>query len=291
MKKMAKAKKIGLALSGGGARGLAHIGVIKALQEANIPISCIAGTSMGAVVGAWFALHGEVDSLDKIFREIKPRDVSSLFKVLRRRDGLILKGRSVNDWIKDAFDRKKIEDCPIPFACVAAKVKNGEEKIFDQGNLAEAVGASVAIPIIFNPVEVNGELLMDGGAVNPIPVDVVKKMGADFIIAAEVSGHWVDVSEMPLDVAHLGNLFSLISGALSAATYQMSRGILKQADVVIDPSISSFNLFDFDKAGELVRLGFYETKRMLPEICRGCGCPVPEKNTFDKILDFLLAKD
>jgi NTE family protein len=290
MPKKITQKKVGLALSGGGARGLAHIGIIRALLDAKIPISYVAGTSMGAVVGAWFASNGEVDTLEKFFLGFKPKDIAPMLKIIRRREGIILKGQPVAKWVDEFFGDKKIENCRIPFSAVATRVKDGEEVILTKGNLADAVKASAAIPIIFNPVSVNNELLMDGGAVNPVPVDVVKKMGADFVIAADVSGYWVDISEVPLDMVHFGRLFSLISSGLSAASYQVAKKILKQADIVISPPISSFDLLDFDKAGELVRLGFYETRRALPEICKGCGCPEPERNSLEKFLDFLLSR-
>jgi len=281
-------KKIGLALSGGGARGLAHIGVIKALIESGMPIDYIAGTSMGAVVGGWYAVSGEIESLEKKMLVVRHKDVFPMRKVLMKRQGIVIKGESVHKIIEENFGSRKIEDCPIPFSAIATDVKNGDEVVLKKGGLAEALKASIAIPLIFDPVSVADRLLMDGGASNPVPADTAREMGADYVIAVDVSTRWIDLSGVSPDLMHIGQLFSLVSGSLSAASYQLAKKALSQADIVLRPPVLDFDLLDFDRARELIRLGYAETKINLAEIHKKSGYPEPEKGLFEKFVDFLL---
>ncbi|MFA4906653.1 MAG: patatin-like phospholipase family protein [archaeon] len=177
--------KIGLALSGGAAKGLAHIGVIKALEESGIKVDYIAGSSMGALVGAAYASGIPIDTLEKIAINTDWMTAAKLFMPGFSTAGLV-DGKRVKEFLYTLYGDKKIEDLPIPFAATAADISTGKLYIINKGSLLEAVRASISIPIVFTPVKHNDIFLVDGGLVNPVPIDVVREMGADYIIAVHV---------------------------------------------------------------------------------------------------------
>jgi len=184
---MRKAPKIGLALSGGAARGLAHIGVLKALEEASIPIDMIAGTSAGAVIGAGYAKERNAAVLEEIALGIDWKKLARLIDL-----NLILlwkgfvQGQKVESFMSSVIGDAKFEDLEIPFAVVAADVESMEEVIINEGSVIEAVRASISMPVIFTPVKRGSKFLIDGGVVNPMPVNVVRNMGAEIVIAVNV---------------------------------------------------------------------------------------------------------
>ena len=178
-------KKVGLALGSGAARGLAHIGVIKALKENGIQIDYIAGTSVGALVGAYYSLNGDVDNLEKKMKTFTKKDLIKLIDLVRPKKGII-KGDKVKKFLEELYGKNDFSDTKIPLNIIAADLHTGDEVIISSGNLIEAVRASISIPGIFTPVEMNGKTLVDGGIVNNTPIDTVKKMGADVIIAVDL---------------------------------------------------------------------------------------------------------
>ena len=206
-------KKIGLALGGGGAKGLAHIGVIKVLEKYDIPIDFIAGTSMGAMVGGWYAAHGNVESLEKIFKEVDHKEVLPVRKVIKNHKGILFSDKMVIQDLEDGFYGRKIEELSIPFCAVSTDVETGAQVILKEGNLSEAVSASIALPIMFKPARIDVKLFMDGGFVNPVPADIVRAMGADFVIAVDVSSKWLDVTEEQIGIR---NIYSIVSKVFSA---------------------------------------------------------------------------
>ena len=179
------AKKVGLALGSGSARGGAHIGVIRALAEAGINIHCVAGTSAGAVVGAVFA-SGNLDTLEEIVVGFDWKQIARFFDVVFPKSGLI-DGKKVADFVRGHVRVKNIEDLPIPFSAVATDLATGREVVIQDGDLIEAIRASISIPGIFTPVRRDGRILADGGLVNPVPVNVAREMGADFVIAVDLN--------------------------------------------------------------------------------------------------------
>jgi len=179
-KKGVRSKKIGLALGSGSARGLAHIGVIKALDEAGIRVDYIAGTSAGAVVGAVYA-SGRINSLENVVLQLDWKKIVYFFDVVFPKSGLI-DGNKITDFIRNHVDEKNIEDLPLPFCAVSTDLATGNEVAIQEGDLIEAVRASISIPGIFTPVKKNDITLVDGGLVNPVPVSVVREMGAGFVI-------------------------------------------------------------------------------------------------------------
>ena len=178
-------KKIGLALGSGGARGWSHVGVVEAVRELGIPIHCVAGTSMGAVVGSAFAAD-KIDALHQAALELDWRHFAYYFlEVSLPRAGLIDGGRIVK-FLKQRIISANIEDLAIPFAAVATDIFSGDEVVFREGCVINAVRASIAIPGIFTPLVTKDHVLVDGGLVNPLPVSVARDMGANFVIAVDI---------------------------------------------------------------------------------------------------------
>lgn len=181
-----KTPKVGLALGGGGARGLAHIGVLKALKEESIPIDLIAGTSMGAVIGALYAKERKVDILEKMVLETDWKQLVRLVDLNLLPGKGLVHGEKIKELLRSLIGDARFQDLEIPLAVVAADVQTSEEIIFHEGSVIEAVRASISLPVIFTPVKWGDRFLVDGGIVNPVPIDVVRNMGAEVVIAVNV---------------------------------------------------------------------------------------------------------
>lgn len=184
-KKMRRPGKIGLALGSGSARGWAHIGVIGALAEAGVRVDLVAGTSIGALVGAAYA-GGKISSLETVVRELDWKRALALFDMGLPRSGL-LDGRHVTSAIREHVGSGDIEGLSMPFCAVSTNLFDGSEVHINDGDTIEAVRASISIPGVFTPVKKDGKLLVDGGLVNPVPASVARRMGADFVIAVDLN--------------------------------------------------------------------------------------------------------
>lgn len=275
-------QKVGLALGGGGAKGLAHIGVIEILLDADIKIDYIAGTSMGALVGGWYAAKGEIESLKKLFLNIGRKDVVPLPQIIKKKTGMIFRKNAMVELLQKELGNIKIEDCELPFRAIATDAESGDEVIISKGSLAEAIRASTALPIIFRPVEHENRILVDGGFVNPVPADIVRSMGAEFVIAVDVSSKWLDLSPQSTDIKNLEHIHSVVSSALTMIEYQIARTILKGANLVLRPTVMNFSWLDFDQTQEIIRRGRKETRENLTKIRDGAGYPEPEENAAKK---------
>lgn len=177
--------KIGLALGSGSARGLAHLGVIRALAEAGIEADFIAGTSMGALIGAIHAA-GKLEALEATFQTFDWKKTVSFFDVVLPKSGL-LDGAKISALVRAHVQAARIEALPKPFGAVATDLVSGEEVLIRSGDVIEAVRASISVPGIFTPVRSNGHILVDGGLTNPVPVSAVRAMGADIVIAVDLN--------------------------------------------------------------------------------------------------------
>ena len=186
---MARSPKIGLALSGGGARGMAHIGVLKALEEESIPIDMISGTSAGAVAGACYAKEMKAAILEELMLGLDWRKLAGLIdlNLLLLWKGFV-QGQKAKSFLSSIIGNARFEDLEIPLSVVATDVQSMEEIVLSEGSVVEAVRASISMPMIFTPVKWRGRFLIDGGAVNPIPVNVVRNMGAEIVIAVNTVG-------------------------------------------------------------------------------------------------------
>ncbi|MCD4707398.1 MAG: patatin-like phospholipase family protein [Candidatus Sabulitectum sp.] len=177
--------RIGLALGSGSARGWAHIGVIRALEEAGINVDCIAGTSIGALVGAVYA-SGRFAELEKAVLQLERKQILLFSDIILPKSGLI-DGRKISNLIQQHVLDTPIESLPLPLCIIATDLTTGREVVLKDGDISEAVRASVSIPGVFTPVRKEDRLLVDGGLVNPVPVSIAREMGADFVIAVDLS--------------------------------------------------------------------------------------------------------
>jgi NTE family protein len=179
------AKKVGIALGSGSARGWSHIGVIRSLQEAGIPVDIACGTSIGALVAGSLAA-GFLDPLDRWVRRLNWSYIIGFMDVMIPRSGLI-EGERITNYFRENLSDSKIEELPIPFAAVATDLKTGKEIWIRDGSLIDAVRASISLPGVFTPCCRNGKWLVDGGLVNPVPVSLCRAMGADIVIAVNLN--------------------------------------------------------------------------------------------------------
>ena len=185
-------KKVGLALSGGAARGLAHVGVISVLHEAGIPIDMIAGTSAGAIMGAVYARHLDTEKMREYALDPSWKKRAPMIDPSFPKTGFI-KGKKIENLLASFLGGHiDFKDLQIPFACVATDITTGEEIIFNSGSVTAALRASISIPGIFTLTRQRGRYLVDGGLTTPVPVEVVRQMGADFVIAVNVNPDVVD---------------------------------------------------------------------------------------------------
>jgi len=182
---LSSSSKVGLALGSGSARGWSHIGVIRALEEAGVTVDYIAGTSIGALVGAVYA-SGRIDLLEDAVQQFSRKVILSLSDPVLPKSGLI-DGVNIAEFVHKYVLDKPIEELPLPLAIIATDLNTGDEIVLKEGNVVEAIRASISLPGIFKPVRRGDYLLVDGGLVNPVPVRTVREMGADFVIAVDLN--------------------------------------------------------------------------------------------------------
>jgi len=265
--------KIGLALGSGAALGLAHIGVIKALRDADIPIDMIAGTSMGALVGACYAADGQIEDVEELALTTNLRKFTHLMdpKFTLIRVGF-LSGNRVEKFLKPIIGDRDISDCKIPYAAVAADIHSAKQVVITRGSLMKAVRASISIPVIFVPVNYEGRYLVDGGTLNPVPADVVKSMGATFVIA-------VNVLNNPRERIHLGltgnkkstrtpGMMNTLIQSFYLMEYEMVRASILKADIMIEPDVRNIEVYEFHRGQEAIEAGYKAAKAVIPEINR-----------------------
>jgi NTE family protein len=239
-------KKVGLALSGGAARGFAHLGVVKAFAEHQIPIDFIAGTSAGSIVGAAVACALNVDQIIEIGKKMSWFKVSGFPYSAKG----LLSNAPMGELLRKNLPFQNIEDLPIPFAAVACTLENGAEVVFkDKGDLPTALRASCAIPGVFVPVEYEGKHLIDGGVVALVPAETVREMGAEIVIAVDVNACGATYWSAP--TTFLGVIFQSTMLLLRTA----GKGQHYRADVVIVPQIAHLRPDEIGKMEEFIRLG------------------------------------
>lgn len=251
---MKKKPKIGLALGSGGARGFAHLGVIRVLKEENIPISYVAGSSMGALIGSLYASGIDLEKLYKIVSSFK-RKYYLDFTVPKM--GLI-KGNRIKEFIGIFTHWKNLEDLDIPTAVVATNIRTAEKVVFTKGSVATAVRASIAIPGIFTPEKIGDQLLVDGGVVDRVPVSVVKEMGAEFVIA-------VDVSHVKQNV-EINSIYDVIMQSLDILQMEIVRNREIASDIMLQPRVEQFDSRAFTNLEEIVAIGEQEARKNIDSI-------------------------
>jgi NTE family protein len=272
MKRSAKLpkRKIGLALGSGAARGLAHIGVLSVLEKEGVPIDMIAGTSIGALIGALYARGKNADRIKDLVIELGSKRFSLLADPALPKTGLI-KGRKVKNVLKSVIGNIDFRDLKLPFACVATDINSGEEVVIRQGLVWEGVMASGSIPVILPVFKWQGRYLVDGSSVNPVPVSLLKRMGADFIIAVNVIpdvDSRVELANEGHTEAKAPNIFSVIMQIINIPIYRVVEYSLSGADVVIEPQVASIGHFDFHRTQECILKGESATQASVLEIKR-----------------------
>ena len=279
--------KVGLVLSGGGAKGLAHIGALKVIDSLGLRIDYVSGTSMGAIIGSLYASGYSGNQLDSIFKTVNfdhiindylprgsktfyERENSEKYAVSLPLQGFKLKlpaalSRGQNTYnllskltlhVKDIQDFSKL---PIPFFCMATNIETGEEIILEQGNLAQSVLASSALPTVFQPVVINDDLLMDGGIVNNYPIDELKAKNVDVIIG-------VDVQDELLNRIELNTAPDILLQINNFRTVEVMKVKSKKTDVYIKPDIKDYNVVSFNEGRKIIDRGELATKEMLDEL-------------------------
>ncbi|WP_373057357.1 patatin-like phospholipase family protein [Zunongwangia sp. H14] len=279
--------KVGLVLSGGGAKGLAHIGVLKVLEEAGVRIDYIGGTSMGAIIGGLYASGYTANELDSIFQETNfniliqdnlPRSAKTFYeKEDTEKYAISLpfnhfkigfpsslsKGQNIYNLMSrltmHVGNISDFSNLPIPFFCTAADIETGEEVILDEGSLAKAVSASGAIPSLFSPVKINGRLLTDGGVANNYPVEELKKRGAEVIIG-------VDVQDSLINREDLKSVFDILAQIGNFRTISEMKEKIPQTDIYIKPDITKFSVLSFGEGEAIIDSGQVAAKRKYQEL-------------------------
>lgn len=306
--------KIGVALSSGGAPGIAHVGVLEELVAAGIPIHCIAGTSAGAVVGAVYAADALAPFRD-VLCTLTRRRVLWLFDPTWPYSGLF-EGRRALELIRP-YVGERIEDLPRPYAAVATDLGSGDEVVLREGAVIEALRASIAIPGIFTPQRRQGRLLVDGGLVNPLPVDVARQLGAEFVIAVSVLGFLDESVSRPRErqgvtsqllarflarhkpqqceqqersetdtEADLGLIDVLYRATtLIQARIATARLQADPPDALVAVPMLGMGLLDYDRAAEAIAAGRAAARRALPEIQNALAAAAPLSHKVTRWLD------
>jgi len=254
-------RKVGLALSSGAARGLAHIGVLEVLQKEGIPIDMIAGASMGALVGAVYAQGKDITQMKNLAIEWGAKRLSLLVDPALPKTGLI-RGRKIEDMLKSIMGDIEFRDLRMPFACVATDISTGEEVVVKHGLVREGVRASISIPVLFTVAKWEDRYLVDGALVNPVPVNVLKSMGADFVIAVNA------IPDRSVAEVKEPNIFNVIMQTIYIVAYQSLKSSLAGASVVIEPQTASIGYFDFYRAQECILQGELAAQSSIPKIKR-----------------------
>ncbi|WP_312388333.1 patatin-like phospholipase family protein [Pseudomonas sp.] len=275
--------KVGLVLSGGAARGLAHIGVLKALEEQGVRVDAIAGTSMGAVIGGLYASGYSVEELEKLAttldwqqalsdapprkdvpfrRKQDDRDFLVKQKLSFRDDGSlglplgVIQGQNLalllESKLAHTADTRDFDKLPIPFRAVATDIASGEKVVFRRGHLPQVIRASMSIPAVFAPVEMDGRLLVDGGMVDNIPLDVAREMGVDLAIV-------VDIGTPLRDRKQLNTVVDVLNQSITLMTRRNSEeqlANLHRDDILIQPPLAAFGVTDFGRTAEMIEAGY-----------------------------------
>jgi NTE family protein len=283
---------VGLVLGGGSARGWAHIGVIQVLEEAGVRLDLVCGTSIGALVGAAYAA-GELERFAQWVRAMRVKDVVALMDV--GLTGGVIKGDRLIEYVRATFVDRPIEDLPMPFAAVATALHSGAEVWLRDGSTVEAVRASIALPGLFAPVPRDGAMLVDGGLVNPVPVSLGRAMGADVVIAVDLSsdllgrhlrpdprpveppsqlGEWIRKLQDSVGIRPAAapgeprapSMLDVVASSLNIMQVRIGRSRMAgdPPDVLIAPRLAYLGLLDFHRAEEAIEAGRRAAEASLP---------------------------
>lgn len=307
--------RLGLALGSGAARGLAHIGVLKVLEREHVAIDMVAGVSIGALVGGAYAAGVSPAEMEEMALSVDLKRLVSLADLARPTTALV-NGDRVAEFIRKVVGERTFADLRIPFCCVAVDVADGQAVVLREGDVASAIRASISTPVIFAPVERDGRLLVDGAVVNPIPVDAVRNMGADRVVA--VTNQGIPSSHAPtftngtsdrssevgrikraglpeivysraftavMDRLRSPSVFQLAMGSIGLMQRELSESQLRTADLVIAPRIDEAAYYSFYEAEKLISAGEKAAEAAVGEITAmlaGWRHPHAERGGLDR---------
>jgi len=252
---IAEKPKIGIALGGGFARGIAHIGVLKVLEEAQVPIYCVAGTSVGALIGACYCGGQAARELEAVARKARFRDFA---RWTLSRYGFASNDRMIT-FLDTFLKGRRFEELSIPLGVIATDFATGEGVVFRSGAVIDAVRASCAYPGMFLPVNIDGRVLVDGMLSHPVPAIPAAKMGATHVIAISLKGHWT-ATDAPRHV------FDVIGQCFAIAQANNAQQWRAASALVVEPDVSGFGYDDFSRTSELLESGEKAALAALPEI-------------------------
>ncbi len=255
---MAMAKKIGLALGAGSTKGFAHIGVLQELSKAGIPIDMVAGSSMGAIIGAVYCVGTDLEMLEKY---ITSMNLISYLDVRLPLSGGLIRGEKLQELIRLFTHNETFEQTKTPFCCVAVDAETGKLDVLETGLLHEAVRASMSIPAIFEPVRLNGRTYIDGGVLERVPCKALRDRGMDVIIGVDVGYHGD-----PVDVADM-NAYQLMNRTISIMQWEMTKYRREEADVTLVPEVLFVKgHFQTGQAEDCIEQGRRVVREALPRI-------------------------
>lgn len=264
---MKQNKKLGLALGSGGPKGLAHVGVIRELIEQGFNINYIAGTSIGAWVGAHYALFQDVDLLEEYTVGKRKEKAWALLDLTLK--GGIVKGEKVRKFLRDCLNDADFRNTKIPFRAVATDIVKGKTKIFSKGKIVPAVQASMCIPALFKPVEVDGKYYVDGGLADPVPDDVVKKMGADVVLSVNLDNC---LAKKGFNLDDINSVTKVSTRAFLILRHYLAKESMQYSDFILQPRMPYYepslwkNYFTGKIGQELVNMGRKEVKKIIPKL-------------------------
>ncbi|MFH1791074.1 MAG: patatin-like phospholipase family protein [Candidatus Omnitrophota bacterium] len=250
-------KKIALAMGGGAARGIANIGVLKALEREGIRADLLVGSSMGALVAASYSAGMSLKDLEEEAAAFTWHDIADV--TLSRI--AFTKGEKLKQIVERLTGGKGFSDCRIPLYVTATAIESGEEVLFSSGDLAQVVRASCSWPGFFPPVEVDGQMLCDGGIRNSVPVKWARQLGGEFVIAVKVG-----FAPQKIEV---GNVFQLMTQSIQIMGEELDKYQSMNADVVIEPGLEGVNQLDFQKSRDIIRMGELACMAKMPYLKKG----------------------
>ena len=259
---------IGLALGGGFARGIAHIGVLKVLEQEGIPVRAVAGTSVGALIGACYCSGLSVRELEEVARSVR---FTTFARWTVSRYGFASNDRMVA-FLTRTLRCRTFEELRIPLGVTATDFNTGEGVVFHSGSIIDPVRASCAYPGMFLPVEIRGRFLVDGMLSHPVPTRPLQEMGADRVLAIHLKGTWANAGPPR-------HLFDVIGQSFAIAQDAMSSLWKEAADLVIEPDVAGFAYDDFKRADELIHAGEVAMRKALPEVRKWLAAPMEASDT------------
>jgi NTE family protein len=250
---------VALVLGGGGARGFAHVGVIRVLEDAGVPVELIVGSSVGSLIGAFYAGPTNSHALERIARGLERDDIFDFALAPALFGTGLASGDRLERFVREHLAVDRIEDLRIPYAAIATDLDTGETVVLRSGDVARAVRASSAIPGVFEPVRIDERLLVDGAVSRNLPVQIARDMGADVVIAVDVTA--IDTRALPPS-----NFVEVILRAVNIVVHAEVEEARRNADVLVVPNVGRVGFIDFDRKDEAIAAGLEAAREALPRI-------------------------